>query len=89
MPFMTRGKRDYQKEKAWDHSHDGGQRLKDRAARNKARRVMSKAGKDKVGDGKHVDHKRALTSGGSNVRSNLRITTASANLRKEALRKKR
>lgn len=89
MPFMKNGKRDYAREKAWDHSHDGGKRLKDRAARNAARRAMTKAGKVKIGDGKHVDHKKPLTSGGSKARSNLRVVSAAVNLRKEGKRKAR
>lgn len=89
MPFMTNGKRDYQKEKSWDRSHKGGQRIKDRAKRNAARSIMEKAGKVRKGDGKHVDHLHALLGGGSNNRSNLRAVSAKANLTKEAKRKQR
>jgi hypothetical protein len=87
MPFMKNGKRDYEREKQWDHSHDGGQRLKDRVKRVLARRAVEK----KTGDlppSKHVDHKRALTSGGSNSIKNLRVVSAKTNLRKEAQRKR-
>jgi hypothetical protein len=89
MPFMTNGRRDYQKEKNWDHSHKGGKRIKDRAKRNAARTIMEKAGKVKKGDGKHVDHLSALLGGGSNNRTNLRAVSAKANLTKEAKRKQR
>lgn len=84
MPYMRNGKRDYQKEKEWDHKNG---RVKDRAKRNAARATMIKAGKAKVGDGTHVDHKKELTKGGSNSKSNLRVVKASTNLRKEAKRK--
>jgi hypothetical protein len=76
MPFMKNGKRDYQKEKKWDHANG---RLKDRAERNAARAQLMKEGKVKKGDGKDVDHKRPLSKGGSNSRSNLRVRSASAN----------
>ena len=85
MPFTKNGKRDYQKEKEWDHANG---RLKDRAARNKARRAAISTGTAKKGDGKHVDHIRALTSGGSTNVSNTRVVKASTNLAKEAKRKK-
>lgn len=88
MPFMTNGKRDYKKEKNWERKKKPS-RIKDRAERNAARRAMIKAGKVKRHDGKQVDHKTALTNGGSNKRSNLRVVSAKVNLSKEALRKKR
>lgn len=84
MPFMTNGKRDYKKELAWEHKKKPN-RVKDRAARNSARKTMGL----KVGDPRHVDHVRSLDSGGSNSRSNLRVVSAQTNLRKEALAKKR
>lgn len=43
----------------------------------------------KVGDPRHVDHVKPLDSGGSTGKSNLRVVSAKANLRKEALIKKR
>lgn len=64
-------------------------RLQDRRDRNNNRYDLEKDGKVKVGDGKHVDHKKALTSGGSNSKSNLRVISAKSNLAKEANRKKR
>jgi ribosomal protein S5 len=36
-------------------------------------------GRVKKGDGKDVDHKRALSKGGSNARSNLRVVDANDN----------
>lgn len=47
--------------------------------RNAARATLMKEGKVKKGDGKEVDHKKALRSGGSNNPSNLRVRSASAN----------
>jgi len=55
------------------------EQVKKRVMRNKARRVLEKEGKVRKGDGKHVDHKRPLRSGGSNSRSNLRVQSASKN----------
>jgi hypothetical protein len=46
-------------------------------------------GKVRKGDGKHVDHKKPLTEGGSNNKSNTRVVSAKENLAKEANRKKR
>lgn len=53
---------------------------KDRAARNKARAHAMKAGKVTKGDGKHVDHKVPLRSGGSTKDSNTRVRSASKNM---------
>jgi hypothetical protein len=47
--------------------------------RNKARRIMERAGVVKKGDGKDVDHKKPLSKGGTTVISNLRAKPASAN----------
>ena len=47
--------------------------------RNTARRQAQKAGKVRKGDGKDIDHKKALRSGGGNSKSNLRVRSASAN----------
>jgi len=84
MPFMTNGKRDYKKELAWEHKKKPN-RVKDRAARNKAR---SESGL-KVGDSRQADHKKPLSEGGSKDKSNVRVVSAKANLTKEANRKKR
>lgn len=81
---MKNGKRDYNKEKAWDHSHKGGKRLDDRAARNKARREAGL----KVGDPREADHIKPLSEGGSNAKKNVRVISAKANAQKEVRRKK-
>lgn len=53
----------------------------------RARRKMEKEGAVSKNDGKQVDHKKTIKAGGSNARSNLRVTSAKANLTKEAKRK--
>lgn len=52
---------------------------KKRAMSNAARRELMKEGLVKKGDGKDVDHKKPLRSGGTNARSNLRVTSAGKN----------
>lgn len=52
---------------------------KRRAMRNAARRQLEKEGLVHKGDGKDVDHKRMLSKGGSNARSNLRVTSQKKN----------
>ena len=52
---------------------------KRRATRNAARTTMERAGKVSKGDGKDVDHKRPLSKGGSNTKSNLRISSRAKN----------
>lgn len=49
------------------------------AKRNKLRRLAIKKGLVKRGDGKDLDHKRALSKGGSNTLKNVRVTTPSEN----------
>jgi len=48
-----------------------------RAKRNKARKVMKKAGKKVTG--KDVGHKKPLSRGGSNKRSNLKVQSRKTN----------
>lgn len=52
---------------------------KNRAKRNAARRRAEAAGKVSKGDDKEVDHKRPLSKGGSNSKSNCRVTTTASN----------
>jgi len=59
--------------------HGTPEQIKKRALRNKARREMEKKGLVSKGDGKDVDHKKPLRSGGSNASSNLRVVPASRN----------
>lgn len=52
---------------------------KNRAARNQARREAERKGQVNKGDGKDVDHKKQLMEGGTNSKSNRRVTSSSAN----------
>lgn len=74
MPFMTNGKRNYKKELAWEHKKKPT-RVKDRAARNAARRDLGL----KVGDPRDAGHKKALSKGGKNGLANLFAQNASNN----------
>jgi hypothetical protein len=55
------------------------EQVANRVARNQARAEMEKAGKVRKGDGKDVDHKTPLRSGGGNGKKNLRVMPASKN----------
>ena len=81
---MTNGKRDYKKEKAWEE-RNGNKRVKDRTARNKARREAGL----KVGDPREADHKKPLSEGGSTKKSNVQILSRKANADKEVRRKRK
>jgi hypothetical protein len=70
-------RRNYRKE--YDNYHSKPDQKKKRAQRNAARDTMEKEGKVKKGDGKDVGHKKALAKGGSNKRSNLKVTSAAKN----------
>jgi hypothetical protein len=88
MPFQKNGKRDYKREATWEKTK-ATYRAADRVKRVQARREMEKTSGN-MPSSMHVDHKRPLKAGGSNSKTNLRWTTAKANLRKEAnSRKKR
>lgn len=52
---------------------------KNRAQRNKARRLMVREGKAAKGDGMDVDHIRPMKSGGTSAKGNLRMRSKSAN----------
>ena len=82
MAFMTKGKRDYKKELAWEKKKKPG-RVLDRAKRNAARKLAGL----KVGDPRQVDHKDNIPR--NNNKSNIRKVAAKTNLKKEAMRKKR
>jgi hypothetical protein len=45
----------------------------------KARRMMEAEGAVQKGDGKDVDHKKPMRSGGTTTRSNLRVRSVKAN----------
>jgi 5-methylcytosine-specific restriction endonuclease McrA len=82
MPYMKQnGKRDYKKERL----KESAKRKEDRKARGRARTKMGLSD----GDPRQVDHKKPLSRGGSNKKSNLRVTSAKANAKKEVARKRR
>lgn len=72
--------RDYKKE--YREYHGKPEQRRNRALRNKARRLAIKDGRARKGDGMEVDHKKPLSKGGTNHRSNLRIVSRAANRRK-------
>ena len=87
MPFTKpNGKRDYKRELqlAWEKEKKPN-RVKDRAARNKAR---SESGL-KVGDSRQADHKKPLSEGGSKKKSNVQVISRKANADKEVKRKRK
>ena len=68
------------KKAAYDKAYNARpDQLKKRAERNAARKELIKEGAVKRGDGKDVDHKKMLDSGGTNARSNLRVTDQKTN----------
>ena len=69
--------RDYKRENKVTKSKP--KNIKKRVKRNKARRMLERLGLVKKGDGKHVDHKKPLSKGGSNKRSNLRVRDGKKN----------
>lgn len=50
-----------------------------RVKNNAARREAIREGRARVGDGKDVAHKKALSNGGTNARSNLQVQDRSTN----------
>jgi 5-methylcytosine-specific restriction endonuclease McrA len=75
---MPRKQRDYAKE--YREYHGTPKQIRNRAKRNAARRRMGL----KVGDSREVDHRRPLSRGGGNGRSNLRIVSRKTNRSKGA-----
>ena len=63
----------------YDKYHGTKKAKKQRAMRNKARADAEKDGTVKKGDGKEVDHKKALSNGGSNAKSNRRVVSRKKN----------
>lgn len=65
--------------KADDEYQAKPEQVAKRVARNKARREALKDGTVKKGDGKDIDHKKMLDTGGSNDKSNRRVVDAKEN----------
>jgi hypothetical protein len=62
-----------------EYALEDRERKDQRAARNRARRIMINEGKAAVGDGKDVGHKKALSKGGTNSRQNLTVQDPAKN----------
>lgn len=69
--------RNYKKE--YERYQGKPEQIANRSERNHARREMEKAGRAHKGDGKDVDHRKPIVKGGSNAKSNLRVTSQHAN----------
>lgn len=68
------------KKAAYDKAYNARpEQVKNRVARNQARAEMEKAGKVRKGDGKDVDHKKPLITGGGNNRGNLEVKSPTTN----------
>lgn len=74
-------KRNYKKEYA--KYHGTAAYRKRRSMRVLARRKLEKMGRVRKGDGRDVDHKRALSKGGTNGLRNLRVVSRYINRRKD------
>ena len=70
--------RDYRKE--YDEYHATPEQRANRSERNKARRKLGL----KKGDPREADHKKPLSKGGTNSKSNLRAISRTANRKKWA-----
>ncbi len=68
--------RDYQRENLYKAQPA---QIKARVERNKARRMMEKAGKVHKGDGMEVDHIKPISKGGKTIMGNLQVITAAHN----------
>lgn len=75
-------KRNYKKE--YQDFHGKEEQIKNRAARNMARRRAEAEGKVTKGDDKEVDHIKPLSKGGNNNKANTRVISKSENRRKAA-----
>ena len=77
---MKNGHRDYAAERAWEYKHKNGKRLKDRAQRNAARKlVATKKGVKPTQLNGDVGHKKAVSKGGQNTLANLFVQNAGEN----------
>jgi len=68
------------KKAAYDKAYNARpEQVNKREMRNQARAELMRDGKVKKGDGKDVDHKKPMRSGGTTTRSNLRVRSVKAN----------
>lgn len=74
---MKNGKRDYKRENALYNSKP--EQRHNRSLRTMARNAAIADGRVSKGDGKDIDHTKPLSKGGSNAKSNTRVTTQSSN----------
>jgi len=81
MPSSPGYKRDYTQEykTAKARGEVGTGSNSDNAKRKKLRRALEKDGRVHKGDGKDVDHVKALSKGGANTKANARVRSASTN----------
>lgn len=77
MPYMKNGKRDYARE--YKEYHASPEQRHNRSLRTTARNAAIADGRAARGDGKDLDHVRALSKGGSNAKSNQRMVSQHAN----------
>ena len=78
MPSSKGYVRNYKQEYA-QKGQSSPKAIKQRAARVKARRAATKAGKVTKGDGLDVGHKKPLSKGGSKAVSNTKVQSRKAN----------
>lgn len=78
MPFQKNGVRQYSRELKWEHEHKKN-RVKDRAARNKARAMVKKKAGAAAIKGKDIGHAKAISKGGKSVLANLFIQDSGEN----------
>lgn len=74
---MKDGKRDYKREYRKYHSTE--EQRHNRSLRTIARNESNALGRTSKGDGKDLDHIKPLSKGGSNSRSNTRVTSQASN----------
>lgn len=77
MPSSKNYKRDLKAE--YEKYQGTEKQKKNRAKRNTARRQAEASGLVSKGDGKDIDHKRPLSKGGSNSKTNRRVVDAGKN----------
>lgn len=77
MPYQRNGVRNYKKE--YQAYHSRPEQRANRSKRTVARNQAIKEGRVSRGDSKDLDHKQPLSKGGSNAKSNTRVTSASSN----------